>query len=93
MDLCSKNPEKLFSTEDIEANRELTIEEWRTAWRRIPPHLKKHYPDVPVWSRGKHEGEPELPLVTMAGRRLKVKDQLYVGMTHEQAARWIKTHR
>jgi hypothetical protein len=28
------------------------------------------------------------PLVTISGRHLKVPDQLYVGITAEQAERW-----
>ncbi len=54
-------------------------------------HLRKHYADVPVWEHDPYVGEPVWPLVTVSGRELKVRDQLYVGITEEQADRWNKS--
>jgi hypothetical protein len=88
LDLCSTHPGDLFSTEDVVAQTDLSLNEWRDACRKITLHLKKHYTDVPLWEHEPYIGEPVWPLVTVSGRSLKVRDQLYVGITVEQAARW-----
>lgn len=91
MDLCADAPEwTTFSTEEVSAKTGISVNEWRDACRKIGAHLKKHYPDVPLWERKPYVGDPVWPLVTIAGRDLKVRDQLYVGITPEQARRWKK---
>ena len=88
MDLCAQNPGVMFSTEDVSAKTGIPVNDWRDACRKIGAHLKKHYPEVPQWEREPHAGAPMWPLVTISGRHLKVPDQLYVGITAEQAERW-----
>jgi hypothetical protein len=89
MTLCAESPGTLFSTTNISERTELTIEEWRTACRHITPHLRKHYKDAPLWGPGSYEGSTEWPLVTMSGRQLKLRHELHVGITEEQAKRWL----
>lgn len=88
IDLCAAHPGEVFSTEEVSEKTGLSINEWRDACRKITAHLKKHYPDVPLWDRAPDVGGPMWPLVTIAGKNLKVRDQLYVGITEEQAKRW-----
>lgn len=88
LDLCAQNPGVMFSTEDVSAKTGIPVHKWRSACRKIGAHLKKHYPEVPQWEREPHAGAPMWPLVTISGRHLKVPDQLYVGITVEQAERW-----
>lgn len=88
MDLCAQNPGAMFSTQDVSAKTGIPVNKWRNACRKIGAHLKKHYPEVPQWEREPHAGAPMWPLVTISGRDLKVPDQLYVGITAEQAERW-----
>lgn len=88
VDLCAAHPGETFSTEEVSAKTGISINEWRDACRKIGAHLKKHYPEVPLWDRDPYAGDPMWPLVTIAGRHLKVRDQLYVGITEEQATRW-----
>ncbi|MGC5172119.1 hypothetical protein ACLQ2Q_15865 [Microbacterium sp. DT81.1] len=88
MDLCSESPGSVFSTEEIAERTGMSVNEWRAACRKIGAHLRKHYPDAPHWDREPYIGEPMWPLVNISGRRLKVRDQLYVGVTQEQAKRW-----
>lgn len=88
MDLCAEEPGATFSTEEVSTKTGIPVNEWRDACRKIGAHLKKHYPDVPLWERDPHIGEPMWPLVAISGRHLKVRDQLYVGITEEQAERW-----
>lgn len=89
MDLCAGAPEgAIFSTQEVSARTGIAVNEWRDACRKIGAHLRKHYPDVPIWDHEPYAGEPVWPLVTISGRNLKVQDQLYVGITPEQANRW-----
>ena len=94
MDLCvtirEESPDlPVISTTAIAERTGMTVEEWRAACRKIGAHLEKHYPDVPRWTEGASaEGRPMWPLVTISGRNLGVYDQLYVGVTSEQARRW-----
>ena len=69
---------------------DLTVNEWRDACRKIGTHLRANYEDVPRWEREPYRGQPMWPLVSVSGRELKVKDQLYVAITRDQAARWVK---
>lgn len=86
MDLCAKTPgaQSRYSTEEIAEVTGMSVNEWRAACRKIRLHLEKHYPEVPRTT----SGNPEWPLVDMAGRNLGERDQLYVGITDEQARRW-----
>lgn len=88
MDLCAVEPGSLHSTEEIAETLDMSVAQWRAACRKMRPHLEKHYPEVPRHESGSHAGEPYWPLVDIAGRSLKVRDQLYVGITDEQARRW-----
>lgn len=88
MDLCAQSPGEMFSTTAVSAKTGIPVNDWRDACRKIGAHLKKHYPEVPQQERGPHAGAPMWPLVTISGRNLKVPDQLYVGITAEQADRW-----
>lgn len=88
LDLCSRHPDVLYSTADVVAQTDLSVNEWRDACRKITAHLKKHYADAPLWEQEPHVGQPVWPLVAVGGRELKVRDQLYVGITEEQAKRW-----
>lgn len=88
MDLCAQSPEEMFSTEEVSAKTGIPINAWRDACRKVGAHLRKHYPEVPKWEHEPIAGAPMWPLVTISGRNLKVPDQLYVGITAEQANRW-----
>lgn len=89
MDFCAVHPDERFSTEEIVANTELTLNEWRDACRKITPHLRANYQDkIPTWARGPYDGAGVWPLVTVAGRDLETDNQLYVGMTLKQATNW-----
>ena len=88
MDLCAQNPGAMFSTQEVSAKTGIPVSKWRDACRKIGPHLRKRYPEVPKWEREPRAGAPMWPLVTISGRDLKVPDQLYVGITAEQAERW-----
>lgn len=90
MDLLAENPGlgNELSTSNIVAKTDLSLNEWRDACRKMRPHLEKNYPDVPIWHYGIYEGEPMWPLVAISGKSLKVYDELYVGITAEQAKRW-----
>lgn len=89
MDLCAKTPGKVFSTEEVSAKLGISLNEWRAACRKIGVHLEKHYPEVPRLEHGPSAGKPMWPLVPISGRYLKVPDQLHVGITAEQAERWM----
>ncbi|MGV9195102.1 hypothetical protein ACQ143_12225 [Microbacterium sp. MC2] len=94
MDLCvvvrEETPDfPLISTTDVAQRTGMSVDEWRSACRKIGAHLDKHYPDVPRWANGsKSDGRPVWPLVGVSGRNLGMYDQLYVGITAEQARRW-----
>lgn len=88
MDFCARNPEAIFSTEEVSAKTGISVSAWRDACRKIRVHLRKHYPEVPTWEHEPIAGAPMWPLVAISGRYLKVPDQLYVGITAEQAKRW-----
>ena len=88
MDHCAQHPEHWVSTEEVADVIGVSVSEWRAACRKLRPHLNKHYPEVPRHDSGSHAGEPEWPLVDLAGRSRRVRDQLYVTITTEQAERW-----
>jgi hypothetical protein len=96
MDLCvalrQTQPDFPFiSTSEIEDNDgiEMTADEWRAACRRLNSHLDQHYSDVPRWpSETEWQGRHFWPLANLSGRAIGKKDELYVGITEEQAKRW-----
>lgn len=91
MDLLAKNPgpgNELSTTRIVELT-DLTLNEWRDACRKIRPHLEKNYPDAPVWDYGRHAGGVMWPVVGISGKELKQYDELYVGITEEQARNWL----
>lgn len=90
MDFCAAHPGERFSTDEIVANTDLTLNEWRDACRKITAHLRANYPDIPACARGQYDGAGVWPLVTVAGRDLKTDNQLFVGMTPEQASLWLE---
>lgn len=63
---------------------------WQHAARQVSVELRKRFADTaPRWTDGRYKGGFILPLVLISGRNLKAdKDQLYVGVTPEQARRW-----
>lgn len=78
LDVCSQRVGEFISTEEIAANSEMRVEEWRDAPRKIQRHLDRHYPDVEGW-----------PLAAVSGRSLGHSyDQVYWAITAEQAQRW-----
>lgn len=89
MDLCAKTPSKVFSTEEMSARLGISVNEWRAACRKIGVHLEIHYPEVPLVEHGRWAGKPMWPLMAISGRDLKKRDQLYVGISAEQAERWM----
>lgn len=90
LDLCAKNPGKFYSTQEIAEMTTLSVNEWRDACRKISAHIIANYPDAPTWTNGPVEGKPVWPASAVSGRELQTKDQLYVGLTDEQARLWLK---
>ncbi|GAA5207606.1 hypothetical protein [Microbacterium kyungheense] len=86
VDLCAATPgeDHRYSTEELAEKTGMNVNEWRSACRKIRLHLEKHHPEIPRTDAG----NPEWPLVDMSGRTLGERDQLYVGITEEQARRW-----
>ena len=89
MDFCAVHPGERFSTEEIVANTDLTLNEWRDACRKISAHLRSNFDGLPKWERDPYAGQDVWPMVTIGGRELGVENQLFVGMTAEQASRWL----
>ncbi|MCE0459689.1 hypothetical protein [Curtobacterium flaccumfaciens] len=89
IDFCAAHRGQRFSTEEIVANATLTLNEWRDACRKITAHLRANFEDLPKWSRELYTGSNFWPLVTVGGRELKTDNQLFVGVTDEQAERWL----
>jgi len=52
---------------------------WRDAPRKLPQHLTAHFPKNIEW-----------PLKPVGGRELGEDDQVYWGITVEQAKRWAQ---
>lgn len=84
LDLLSAKPGKFYSTSEIAEITGMRVEEWRAACRKTSAHLRKHYPDVPV----RENGNPWWPSADIAGRTVKASDEVYFGVTEEQARRW-----
>ena len=81
MDVMSKHPgpDGYLSTAQVAAESGMTINEWRDAPRKLPQHLKAHFPANIEW-----------PLRAVGGRTLGRDDQVYWGITIEQASRWLR---
>ncbi len=77
LDVCTTHPGELLSTERVCAESGMTIRQWRDAPKKLPQHLKHHYPDVPGW-----------PLVGVWGKAIGGEGQVFWGITREQADRW-----
>jgi hypothetical protein len=76
IDVVSPHPGRLLSSEQVAAMADMPINDWRDAARKLPQHLKAHY-SVPDW-----------PLYAVRGRLLGLDDQVYWGISTEQAALW-----
>lgn len=76
MDVATEHEGRLLSSDQIAAMTGMPIEAWRDAPRKITRHLDAHY-SVPGW-----------PLYAVGGRKLGREDQVYWGISAEQAARW-----
>jgi hypothetical protein len=77
MDVASDHPEEFLSTAQIASESGMSINEWRDAPRKLPQHLTAHFPANIDW-----------PLEAVGGRELGKDDQVYWGITIEQAQRW-----
>jgi hypothetical protein len=79
MDVASEHPEEFLSTVQIANASGMSINEWRDAPRKLPQHLTAHFPANIEW-----------PLAAVGGRELGKDDQVYWGITAEQAQRWLQ---
>lgn len=70
-------PDGWMSTAEVADATGMSINEWRDAPRKLPQHLKAHFPEGIEW-----------PLKALSGRWLGKDDQVYWGITVEQARRW-----
>lgn len=79
MDVMCHHVGEFISSAQLAAEAGMPINHWRDAPRKLPGHLAKHY-------------EPNLdwPLKAVGGRDLKKDDQVYWGITAEQAQRWLQ---
>ena len=77
MDVASRHPEEFLSTAQIASESGMSLNEWRDAPRKLPQHLTAHFPANIEW-----------PLAAVGGRELGRDDQVYWGITIEQAKRW-----
>lgn len=77
--VCQRpGPDGFLSTSEVAERSGMTINEWRDAPRKLPQHLKAHFPANIGW-----------PLQAVSGRSLGRDDQVYWGITAEQANRWV----
>lgn len=76
IDVVAEHEGRLLSSEQVAALADMPIAAWRDAPRKIARHLQAHY-KVPGW-----------PLYGVGGRKLGLDDQVYWGISGEQAARW-----
>ncbi len=76
IDVVAKYEGRLLSSEQVAAMAKMPIAAWRDAPRKITRHLEAHY-TVPGW-----------PLYAVGGRKLGLDDQVYWGISTEQALRW-----
>ena len=79
MDVASGHPEEFLSTAQIASESGMSINEWRDAPRKLPQHLTAHFPPSIEW-----------PLKPTGGRELGKDDQVYWGISIEQARRWTQ---
>ena len=79
MDVAAEHPEEFLSTAQIASEAGMTINEWRDAPRKLPQHLTAHFAANIEW-----------PLAGVGGRELGKDDQVYWGLTAEQAQRWLR---
>ncbi len=77
MDVASAHPEEFLSTAQMADESGMSINEWRDAPRKLPQHLAAHFPANIEW-----------PLSAVGGRELGKDDQVYWGITIDQAQRW-----
>jgi hypothetical protein len=79
IDVACNHVGKFISSMQVAAEAGMPINEWRDAPRKLPAHLAAHY-----------EPNIEWPLMAVRGRELKKDDQIYWGITAEQAQRWLQ---
>ena len=79
MDVMCNHVGEFISSAQLAAEAGMPINHWRDAPRKLPSHLAKHY-----------EHDIEWPLKAVGGRDLKKDDQVYWGITAEQAQRWLQ---
>lgn len=79
MDVAADHPGPtgFLSTAQMASTSGMSINEWRDAPRKLPQHLTAHFPAGIEW-----------PLRAVGGRDLGKDDQVYWGITIEQANRW-----
>lgn len=78
LDVMCHHVGEFISSAQLAAEAGMPINHWRDAPRKLPSHLAKHY-----------EPSIEWPLKAVGGRDLKKDDQVYWGITAEQARRWL----
>jgi hypothetical protein len=79
MNVACDHPEELLPTTQIASESGMTLNEWRDAPRKLPQHLAAHFPANIEW-----------PLAAVGGRELGKDDQVYWGITIDQAQRWLQ---
>ena len=79
MDVMCRHVGVFLSSAELAEEAEMSINQWRDAPRKLPSHLAKHYEQGIGW-----------PLKGVGGRELKRDDQIYWGITSEQAQRWLQ---
>jgi hypothetical protein len=79
MDVMCNHVGEFISSAQLAAEAGMPINHWRDAPRKLPSHLAKHY-----------EHDIEWPLKAVGGRDLKKDDQVYWGISAEQAQRWLQ---
>lgn len=79
MDVMCNHVGEFVSSAQLAGEAGMPINHWRDAPRKLPSHLAKHY-----------EPNIEWPLKAVGGRELKKDDQVYWGITAEQAQRWLQ---
>jgi hypothetical protein len=77
IDVACDHVNALISSVQMAEEAGMSISEWRDAPRKLPQHLRAHYP----------EGLG-LPLLDVAGRDIGKDDQIYWGLSSEQRDRW-----
>jgi hypothetical protein len=79
MDVMCNHVGEFISSDQLAAEAGMPINHWRDAPRKLPSHLAKHYDPNIEW-----------PLKAVGGRVFKKEDQVYWGITAEQAQRWLQ---